>query len=137
VIHCGLQRGSHFCALDILAILTAAKKGAAKKAGTKRAGTKKAAKKTVSLLRVVSAALVEAGHLCQTFCLIATWLGLAPYCVMGLADSLIGRELGIDGLTKVRDLCRGSGRKPARSSWASAPLGIFPIRRIRDSKTRG
>ena len=33
--------------------------------------------------RAYRAALVEAGHLCQTFCLTATWLGLAPYCVMG------------------------------------------------------
>jgi SagB-type dehydrogenase family enzyme len=37
--------------------------------------------------RAYRAALIEAGHVCQTFCLTATWLGLAPYCVMGLADS--------------------------------------------------
>ncbi len=47
--------------------------------------------------RATSAAFVEAGHLCQTFCLAATWLGLAPYCVMGLADSLIETDLGLDG----------------------------------------
>ena len=39
--------------------------------------------------RAYRAALVEAGRLCQTFSSAATWLGLAPYCVMALADSLI------------------------------------------------
>jgi SagB-type dehydrogenase family enzyme len=44
--------------------------------------------------------LLDAGHLCQTFCLAATWLGLAPFCTMALADSLIERDMEIDGITE-------------------------------------
>ncbi len=35
--------------------------------------------------RVYRAVLLEAGHLCQTFCLTATWLGLAPFCTIALS----------------------------------------------------
>ncbi|PYL08979.1 MAG: hypothetical protein DME33_05300 [Verrucomicrobia bacterium] len=45
--------------------------------------------------RVVS---LDAGHLCQTFCLVATWLGLAPFCTAALKDTLIEKDLGIDGI---------------------------------------
>jgi SagB-type dehydrogenase family enzyme len=44
--------------------------------------------------------LIDAGHLCQTFCLVATWLGLAPFCTMALADSKIEGDLQIDGVTE-------------------------------------
>ena len=33
--------------------------------------------------------LFDGGHLCQTFCLVATWLGLAPFCTAALKDTLI------------------------------------------------
>src|SRR5205085_1621788 len=79
--------------------------------------------------RAYRAALVEAGHLCQTFCLTATWLGLAPYCVMGLADSLIEQDLGIDGLTESVLYATGVGRRPPRSGWAPAPRGTFPVKK--------
>ena len=46
-------------------------------------------------LRVI---YLDAGHLCQTFCLVATGLGLAPFCTAALADSLIERDLGLDGI---------------------------------------
>jgi SagB-type dehydrogenase family enzyme len=42
--------------------------------------------------------LLDAGHLCQTFCLTATWLGLAPFCTAALNDSLIEKDLGLDGI---------------------------------------
>lgn len=42
--------------------------------------------------------LLDAGHLCQTFCLVATWLGLAPFCTAALRDTLIEKELGLDGI---------------------------------------
>jgi SagB-type dehydrogenase family enzyme len=42
--------------------------------------------------------LLDAGHLCQTFCLVATWLGLAPFCTAALKDTLIEEDLGIDGI---------------------------------------
>ena len=81
--------------------------------------------------RAYRAALVEAGHLCQTFCLTATWLGLAPYCVMGLADSIIERDLGIDGIRESVLYCAGVGRPPAGSDWAPLPRGTLKVRRNR------
>jgi hypothetical protein len=33
--------------------------------------------------------ILDAGPMCQTFCLTATWLGLAPFCTMALADSKV------------------------------------------------
>jgi SagB-type dehydrogenase family enzyme len=42
--------------------------------------------------------LLDAGHLCQTFCLVATWLGLAPFCTAAFEDTLIEADLGLDGI---------------------------------------
>jgi SagB-type dehydrogenase family enzyme len=70
--------------------------------------------------RAYRAALAEAGHVCQTFCLTATSLGLAPFCLMGLADSLIERDLGIDGITESILYAAGVGHRPKGS--LSAPL---------------
>jgi SagB-type dehydrogenase family enzyme len=50
--------------------------------------------------RAYRVVLADAGHLCQTFCLVATWLGLAPFCVMALKDSLIEKDLGLDGISE-------------------------------------
>jgi len=47
--------------------------------------------------RAYRVVLLDAGHLCQTFCLTATWLGLAPFCTAALNDTLIERDLGLDG----------------------------------------
>jgi SagB-type dehydrogenase family enzyme len=48
--------------------------------------------------RAYRVVLLDAGHLCQTFCLVATWLGLAPFCTAALKDTLIEQDLGIDGI---------------------------------------
>lgn len=58
--------------------------------------------------------LAEAGHLAQTFCLTATWLGLAPFSTMALADSRIERELGIDGVSEAVLYAVGAGALPPR-----------------------
>ena len=80
--------------------------------------------------RAYRAALVEAGHVCQTFCLTATWQRLAPYCVMGLADSLIEQDLGIDGISEAVLYAAGVGRPPRGSVWGPLPRGPQPpIRR--------
>jgi SagB-type dehydrogenase family enzyme len=50
--------------------------------------------------RAYRVVLLDAGHLCQTFCLTATWLGLAPFCTAALNDSLIEKDLGIDGISE-------------------------------------
>jgi SagB-type dehydrogenase family enzyme len=48
--------------------------------------------------RAYRVVLLEAGHLCQTFCLVATWLGLAPFSTMAFKDTLIEKDLQVDGI---------------------------------------
>jgi SagB-type dehydrogenase family enzyme len=71
--------------------------------------------------RAYRAVLIEAGHLCQTFCLTATWLGLAPFCTMALADSVIEKDLGLDGITESVLYAAGVGARPAGAEWAPPP----------------
>ena len=61
--------------------------------------------------RAYRAVLAEAGHLCQTFCLTATWLGLAPFCTMALADTQIEKVLGLDGISESVIYAVGAGAK--------------------------
>ena len=65
--------------------------------------------------------LVDAGHVCQTFCLVATWLGLAPFCTMALADSKIESDLGIDGVRESILYAAGVGARPKETDWAPWP----------------
>lgn len=62
--------------------------------------------------RAYRVVLAEAGHLCQTFCLTATWLGLAPFETMALADSRIEQDLGIDGVSESVLYAAGVGTRP-------------------------
>ena len=78
--------------------------------------------------RAYRAALVEVGHVCQTFCLAATSLGLASFSVMGLADSVIERDLGIDGIGESVLYAAGVGRPPAGATWAPLPRGRLRVR---------
>lgn len=71
--------------------------------------------------RAYRAVLIEAGHFCQTFLLTATWLGLAPFCSMALADSRIERDLGIDGVTESVLYAAGVGVRPPGVDWAPTP----------------
>jgi SagB-type dehydrogenase family enzyme len=50
--------------------------------------------------RAYRVVLLETGHLGQTFCLTATRMGLAPFSTAALKDSLIEKELGIDGISE-------------------------------------
>jgi SagB-type dehydrogenase family enzyme len=50
--------------------------------------------------RAYRVVLLETGHLCQTFCLTATRLGLAPFSTAALKDTLIEKDLGIDGISE-------------------------------------
>ena len=76
--------------------------------------------------RAYRVVLAEAGHLCQTFCLTATWLGLAPFCTMAIADSRIDQDLGIDGVTEGVLYVAGVGRRPEGLDWKTASLPIDP-----------
>jgi SagB-type dehydrogenase family enzyme len=84
--------------------------------------------------RAYRAALAEAGHVCQTICLAATWLGLAPFCLMGLADSLIEQDLGIDGISESVLYAAGVGRPPRNSTWAPVPPGRSAVLKARPNR---
>jgi SagB-type dehydrogenase family enzyme len=68
--------------------------------------------------RVYRAILLEAGHLCQSFCLTATWRGLAPFCTIALADSQWEKLLGIDGVKESILYAAGAGVRPANERGA-------------------
>jgi SagB-type dehydrogenase family enzyme len=72
--------------------------------------------------RAYRVVLAEAGHLCQTFCLTATWLGLAPFCSMALADSAVERDLRLDGITESVLYAAGVGKRPAGAASAQSPF---------------
>lgn len=57
--------------------------------------------------------LTEAGHFCQTFCLVATDLGLAPFCTQAFVEDPIERDLGIDGMREAVLYAAGVGARPA------------------------
>jgi SagB-type dehydrogenase family enzyme len=71
--------------------------------------------------RAYRVVLAEAGHVCQTFCLTASWLGLAPFCTMALADSIIERDLGVDGVAESVIYAAGFGTRPEGVDWAPWP----------------
>lgn len=71
--------------------------------------------------RAYRVVLAEAGHVCQTFCLVSTWLQLAPYCTMALADSKVERSLGVDGVQESVLYAAGVGTRPSECGWAPLP----------------
>jgi SagB-type dehydrogenase family enzyme len=81
---------------------------------------------------------IEAGHLAQTFCLLATWLRLAPFCTAALGDTAIERHLGIDGVGESVLYVTGVGVRPEGVDWApfgdgrEAPETTSPSYRERD-----
>jgi len=56
---------------------------------------------------------LETGHLAQTFCMVATWLGLAPFTTAALVDTDIERTLGIDGVEETILYVAGVGMPKA------------------------
>jgi SagB-type dehydrogenase family enzyme len=76
--------------------------------------------------RAYRAVLMESGHLCQTFCLTATWLGLAPFCTLAFADSKIEKALGLDGISESVLYAAGAGMRPRNE--AQAHLGKMGAR---------
>jgi SagB-type dehydrogenase family enzyme len=55
---------------------------------------------------------------CQTFCLAATRLGLAPFCTGRFADAVVERDIRVDGITESFIYGGGVGRRPAGLDWA-------------------
>ena len=56
-------------------------------------------------------------------------VGLGAFCVMGLADSLIEHDLGLDGITESVLYAAGVGHPPTGSSWAPLVKGTLTARR--------
>ncbi|HXZ42199.1 MAG TPA: SagB family peptide dehydrogenase [Terriglobales bacterium] len=77
--------------------------------------------------RAYRVVLTEAGHLCQTFCLTASWLGLAPFCTLALADTRIEKDLGIDGVTESVLYAAGVGTRPGGKHWGPWPEAKLKI----------
>lgn len=78
--------------------------------------------------RAYRAVFIEAGHQCQTFCLLATDLGLAPFCSMALNDGAIEADLGIDGVSEGAVYLAGVGTRPRAATSPSRPAGFKPLR---------
>jgi SagB-type dehydrogenase family enzyme len=85
--------------------------------------------------RAYRAVLIDAGHVCQTFCLVATWLGLAPFCTMALVDSRIEADLGIDGVSESVLYAAGVGTLPRGLKWAPWPTHFHGTRHPNSSFT--
>jgi SagB-type dehydrogenase family enzyme len=77
--------------------------------------------------RAYRAVFIEAGHQCQTFCLLSTDLGLAPFCSMALADGAIETDLGIDGVSEAAIYIAGVGTRPREVVSPSRPAGYKPL----------
>jgi SagB-type dehydrogenase family enzyme len=73
--------------------------------------------------------LIDAGHVCQTFCLVATWLGLAPFSTMAMSDSRIEKILGVDGVRESVLYAAGAGLPPEGSKWEPWPDRAYGTRR--------
>jgi len=69
--------------------------------------------------RTYRVVLLETGHLCQTFCMVATWLGLAPFCTAAFQDTLVEKELGLDGIRESVLYLAGVGTPPAGSALSN------------------
>ncbi len=61
--------------------------------------------------RAYRVVLLDAGHLGQTFCLVATALGLAPFVTAALSDTAIEDHLQIDGIEEVVVYLGGVGQR--------------------------
>lgn len=79
--------------------------------------------------RAYRVVLLETGHLCQTFCLTATRLGLAPFSTAALRDSLIERDLGLDGISESVLYVAGVGLPADRAGVAAGVSARRPRKR--------
>ncbi len=60
--------------------------------------------------RAYRAFLLDAGHLSQSFLLIATALGLGAFCIGVISDNLIEEELNLDGISETVIFVVGAGQ---------------------------
>jgi SagB-type dehydrogenase family enzyme len=76
--------------------------------------------------RAYRAVLIEAGHLSQTLCLTATWLNLAPFCTLAIADRQVEADLGLDGIEESVVFAAGVGRRLGPPETCMVPVGVDP-----------
>ena len=85
--------------------------------------------------RAYRAVLLEAGHVCQTFLLTATSLGLAPFSTMAVDDAAVEALLGVDGVSEAVLYAAGAGTRPRGGGRAIMPAGDPPPRtRVNDMR---
>jgi SagB-type dehydrogenase family enzyme len=75
--------------------------------------------------RAYRALLLEAGHLGQSFCLVATWKGLAPFSTIAMKDTKWEEWLGIDGVKESVVYVLGAGNRPEAEEMRNAHLGML------------
>jgi SagB-type dehydrogenase family enzyme len=69
---------------------------------------------------------LEAGHLAQSFCLLATELGLAPFSTHALVDSDVDRDLGLNGIDEGVVYAVGCGPRPKHGWRPGIPIEREP-----------
>jgi SagB-type dehydrogenase family enzyme len=72
------------------------------------------------------AVLLEAGHMCQTFLLTATALGLAPFSTMAIDAPRLETALGLDGISEAVLYAAGAGSRPATTARVVLPAHQAP-----------
>jgi SagB-type dehydrogenase family enzyme len=70
---------------------------------------------------------LEAGHFAQSFCLLATELGLAPFCTHAFVDTAVEADLQLDGVNEGVVYAVGCGTRPT-GGWRP---GIPPTKEHR------
>lgn len=78
---------------------------------------------------------LDAGHLAQTFCLVATSLGLGPFTTAAIQDSKIEKLLSIDGVEEFPVYLCGAG-VPALTSPPRSGTGRRSVRSPKSRKAR-
>jgi SagB-type dehydrogenase family enzyme len=72
--------------------------------------------------RAYRSVLIEAGHLGQTFCLMATDRGLAPFCTLAIDDAYVDGRLGLDGREQGVLYVVGCGTVPRAGFTSGVPF---------------
>jgi SagB-type dehydrogenase family enzyme len=72
--------------------------------------------------RAYRSILIEAGHLGQTFCVLAAHLGLAPFCTLAIDDPHVDRQLGVNGVDQGVIYLVGAGTAPPGGFRAGVPF---------------
>jgi SagB-type dehydrogenase family enzyme len=70
--------------------------------------------------RAYRVVIADLGHLGQTFCLVATALGLAPFCTMAFDDGRLDALIGVDGVAEAAMYVVGVGAPAAHASRPGA-----------------